>query len=69
MKEHIIMLKKKYKRIGAVQIRTLEGLSMAPKTMRKIWKESGIPSRKRPKNMSPKIIFVKSKNNLNSLRE
>ncbi|HED38292.1 MAG TPA: helix-turn-helix domain-containing protein, partial [Ignavibacteria bacterium] len=49
LKEHIIMLKNKYKRVGAEQIKTLEELTMAPKTMRKIWKKAGIPSRRRPK--------------------
>jgi len=49
MKKYIIALKKKYKRLGAEQVRVLEELPMAPKTMRKIWKEAGIPSRKRPK--------------------
>lgn len=49
LKEHIIQLKYKYKRLGAENIKTLEELSMAPKTMRKIWREANIPSRKRPK--------------------
>jgi len=49
MKKYIITLKRRYKRLGAVQVKTLENLSMAPKTMRKIWREAGIPSRKRPK--------------------
>jgi hypothetical protein len=49
VKDHVIALKAKYKRIGAEQIRTLEKLSLAPKTMRKIWKEAKIPSRRRLK--------------------
>ena len=49
VKDHVIALKAKYKRIGASQIRTLEKLSLAPKTMRKIWKEAKIPSRRRLK--------------------
>jgi len=49
VKDHIIALKKTYKRVGAEQIRDIEDLPQAPKTMRKIWKEAGIPSRKRPK--------------------
>lgn len=49
IKKFIIDLKGKYKRLGAEHIRNLEGLTYAPKTMRKIWKEAGIPSRKRPK--------------------
>jgi len=49
LKEHVIQLKHKYKRLGAENIKTLEDLSMAPKTMRKIWRQANIPSRKRPK--------------------
>lgn len=47
IKEHIIALKGKYKRLGAEQVRVLENLPHAPKTMRKIWREAGIPSRRR----------------------
>ena len=49
VKEHIVSLKKIYKRVGAEQVRDIENLPQAPKTIRKIWKEAGIPSRKRPK--------------------
>ena len=49
IKQYIIALKGKYKRLGAEQVKDLENLSLAPKTMRKIWKDAGIPSRKRPK--------------------
>lgn len=49
VKEHIIALKKIYKRVGAEQVRDIESLPQAAKTIRKIWKEAGIPSRKRPK--------------------
>ncbi|MBI3618134.1 MAG: helix-turn-helix domain-containing protein [Candidatus Omnitrophica bacterium] len=49
VKEHIVSLKKTYKRVGAEQVRDIENLPQAPKTIRKIWKEAGIPSRKRPK--------------------
>lgn len=62
IKEHIIMLKGKYKRLGAEQVRILEDLPQAPKTMRKIWREAGIPSRKRPK----KYI---TKNNLRAVKK
>lgn len=48
-KSTVIALKNKYKRLGAEQVKILEGLCLAPKTMRKIWREAGIPSRKRPK--------------------
>ena len=49
IKDHIVGLKGKYHRLGAIQVRTLEGLSQAPKTIRKIWKEAGVPSRRRKK--------------------
>lgn len=49
VKERIIKLKNKYKRVGAEHIRALEDLPQAPKTIRKIWKAAGIPSRKRRK--------------------
>jgi transposase len=49
IEKYIISLKGTYKRLGAEQVRVLEDLPQAPKTMRKIWREAGIPSRKRPK--------------------
>jgi hypothetical protein len=49
LKEHIIMLKGKYKRVGAEQIKILEDVPRCSKTMRKIWRNANIPSRKRPK--------------------
>ncbi|MFH0753269.1 MAG: leucine zipper domain-containing protein [Candidatus Omnitrophota bacterium] len=62
IKEQIIALKGKYKRLGAEQVRILESLPQAPKTMRKIWRDAGIPSRKRPK----KHI---TKNNLREIKK
>ncbi|NCB27855.1 MAG: hypothetical protein EOM62_20740 [Bacteroidia bacterium] len=62
VKDHIIALKKKYKRFGAEHIRILENLTLAPKTMRKIWKEAKIPSRKRPKKHV-------TKNNLRAVKK
>ena len=62
VKDHIIALKKTYKRVGAEQIRDIEDLPQAPKTMRKIWKEAGIPSRKRPKKHV-------TKNNLRAVKK
>jgi hypothetical protein len=62
IKDHIIVLKGKYKRVGALQVRTLENLPQAPKTIRKIWKEAGIPSRKRPKKHV-------TKNNLREIKK
>jgi transposase len=49
VKEHIVKLKKKYHRLGAEQVKYLENLKQAPKTIRKLWKEAGIPSRRRKK--------------------
>ena len=49
LKEHVIHLRSKYKRLGAEQIKVLENLTLAPKTIRKIWKNAHLPSRKRPK--------------------
>jgi transposase len=62
IKEHLLSLKKIYKRVGAEQIRDIESLPQAPKTIRKIWKEAGIPSRKRPKK------YV-TKNNLREIKK
>lgn len=49
IKEHIVGLQKKYRRLGAVQVRTLEGLKQAPKTIRKFWREAGVSNRRRRK--------------------
>jgi hypothetical protein len=46
---HIVNLKTKYKRLGAEQVKVLENLSTSPKTIRKIWRENGVSSRKRRK--------------------
>ena len=45
----LISLKKKYKRLGAEQIKYLEDVPVSSKTMRKIWREAGCSSRKRRK--------------------
>lgn len=62
IKIYMINLKKKYKRLGAEQIKDIENLTMAPKTMRKIWREAGVSSRRRPK----KHI---TKNNLRAVKK
>jgi transposase len=49
IKKHIVALKKKYHRLGAEQVKALEDLNQAPKTIRKIWREAGVPSRRRRK--------------------
>jgi len=61
-KVYIVNLRKKYKRMGAEQIKDKEDLAMAPKTMRKIWKEANLPSRKRPKKHV-------TKNNLRAVKK
>lgn len=45
----LVKLKKKYKRLGAEQIQTIEELKISAKTMRKIWRQEGVSSRKRRK--------------------
>ena len=45
----IVKLKAKYKRVGAEQVRILENVVTSAKTMRKIWRENGVSSRKRAK--------------------
>mgnify|MGYP001578842865 CR=1 FL=1 len=62
IKTHVIALKHKYKRLGAEQVRILENLTLAPKTIRKIWREAQIPSRKRPKKHV-------TKNNLRAVKK
>ncbi|MHB8154666.1 MAG: helix-turn-helix domain-containing protein [Candidatus Omnitrophota bacterium] len=49
VRDHIVGLKKKYHRLGAIQVKTLENLTQAPKTIRKFWKEAGVASRRRRK--------------------
>lgn len=49
IKEHIVGLRTQYKRLGAEQVKDLEELPQAPKTIRKIWREAGCSSRRRPK--------------------
>ena len=46
-RKHLVALKSKYKRLGAEQIRQIEHLSRSARTMRKIWREEGVSSRKR----------------------
>ncbi len=62
IKEQIILLKDKYKRLGAEQIKTLENLSTSPKTIRKIWRQAGCSSRRRPKKHL-------TKNNLRAVKK
>lgn len=62
IKDKVIKLKKIYKRVGAEQIKVLEPINVSPKTMRKIWREAKIRSRKRRK----KYI---TKNNLREIKK
>ena len=61
-KQYVIALKNKYKRLGAEQIKILEELPLAPKTIRKIWRNAGLSSRKRPKKHV-------TKNNLRAIKK
>ena len=49
IKDRIVKLQKKYRRLGAIQVKTLENLKQASTTIRKIWREAGVSSRKRRK--------------------
>jgi hypothetical protein len=49
IKDHIVGLQKKYRRLGAIQVKTLEKLPQAPKTIRKFWREASVASRRRRK--------------------
>ena len=49
IKDHIVSLQKKYRRLGAKQVKILENLTQAPKTIRKFWREAGVTSRRRRK--------------------
>jgi transposase len=53
-REHLVALKGKYKRLGADQIKTIEHLSRSARTIRKIWREEGVSSRKRRKKTRTK---------------
>jgi transposase len=49
IKTHIVALRKKYRRLGAEQVKTLENLPQAPKTIRKFWREAGVQRGRRRK--------------------
>jgi len=48
-RKELVKLKKKYKRIGADTIKIIEDIPISAKTIRKIWRQEGISSRKRRK--------------------
>jgi transposase len=53
-RKHLVALKSKYRRLGADQIRQIEHLSRSGRTIRKIWREEGVSSRKRRKKTRTK---------------
>ncbi len=53
-KEKIVKLRKKYKRLGARQVKRIEGLDISEKTIRKIWREAGVSRRRRRKKSEVK---------------
>ena len=50
----LVRLKQKYKRLGADAIKVLEGLTRSARTIRKIWREAGVSSRRRRKKYKTK---------------
>jgi transposase len=48
-KKELVELKNKYKRMGADQIKIKEELTRSARTIRKVWRDEGISSRKRRK--------------------
>jgi transposase len=48
-RQEIVKLRGKYKRLGAEQVKILEELPVSSKTIRKIWRQNGVSSRKRRK--------------------
>ncbi len=50
----LVKLREKYKRLGADAIRVLEGLTRSARTIRKVWREAGVSSRKRRKKHKTK---------------
>ena len=49
VKKAIVELRKKYRRLGAKQVKVLEHLPQAEKTIRKSWKEAGVARGRRKK--------------------
>jgi hypothetical protein len=49
IKDHIVGLRKKYRRLGAEQVKALENLKQAPKTIRKFWRDAGVARGRRRK--------------------
>jgi len=53
-KRRIVRLRKKYKRMGAVQVKRVEELERSAVTIRKIWREAGVSRRRRRKKYKTK---------------
>jgi transposase len=53
-REHLVTLRARYKRLGADQIRIIEGLDRSARTIRKIWRQEGVSSRKRRRKSQTK---------------
>jgi transposase len=53
-RERLVALRGTYKRLGADQIRMIEGLDRSARTIRKIWRQEGVSSRKRRKKSQTK---------------
>ncbi len=53
-KRKIVRLRKKYKRMGAVQVKRVEELEQSAVTIRKIWREAGVSRRRRRKKYKTK---------------
>ena len=53
-RRHLVALKKRYKRMGAEQVRAREGLSRSARTIRKVWREEGVSSRRRRRKYKTK---------------
>jgi len=49
MSTYIVSLRRRYKRLGAEQVKVLENLPVSPKTIRKTWRNNSVSSRKRRK--------------------
>jgi hypothetical protein len=57
VKQSIVKLKKKYRNLGAKQVKHLECLPQAEKTIRKIWKEAGVArGRRRKKHITKRNL-------------
>ena len=54
LKQRIIQLRKKYKRLGAEQVRIIENLDISAKTIRKIWRQAGVARKRRLKKYKVK---------------